>query len=162
LTCGGDSLSLPLPEITVSRDRIHFGNLGALLPIIDLETREVRLDPFLGESAAVLVLPRQQVSVPEQSGYPPSSGMSAGRQSGVLVQTYWWVLDRGDVEVTRQSYDIGLKVGHSRISSTSPFRRNWVSPTPSLSTCLAARSCMRPVHLALQTTMITWEPQMLN
>ena len=51
-----DLLSLSLTKITVSSDRADLGNLGTLLSIINLDSREVRLDPILSEFRAILVL----------------------------------------------------------------------------------------------------------
>ena len=49
-----------------------------MLPIIDFEPGEVRLDPLMGERTAVLVLARQLVRLVD--GDVPSSGKTAGRQ----------------------------------------------------------------------------------
>jgi hypothetical protein len=51
-----DLLSLPLSEITISSNRADFGDLGALLAIINLESGHIGLDPFLSEGRTVLVL----------------------------------------------------------------------------------------------------------
>ena len=51
-----DLLSLPLTKVTISSDRADFGDLCALLSIINLESGDVGLDPFLSEFGTVLVL----------------------------------------------------------------------------------------------------------
>ena len=83
------SLSLSLTEVTISRDSADFSDLGTLLPIIDFEPGEVRLDPLVGERATILVLTRQLVRLVD--GDVPSSGKIAGRQSEGLGLSLWSV-----------------------------------------------------------------------
>jgi hypothetical protein len=75
-----DLLSLPLTEITISSDRADFGDLCALLAIINLESGYVDLDPFLSEFGTVLVLQISLAFPAMEDDDLPSSGMIAGRQ----------------------------------------------------------------------------------
>jgi hypothetical protein len=75
-----DLLSLPLTEITLSSDRADFGDLCALLAIINLESGYVGLDPFLSEFGTVLVL-RVSLAFPAiEDDDLPSSGTIAGKR----------------------------------------------------------------------------------
>jgi hypothetical protein len=75
-----DLLSLPLTEITISSDRADFGDLCALLAIINLESGYVGLDPFLSEFGTVLVL-RVSLAFPAiEDDDLPSSGTIAGKR----------------------------------------------------------------------------------
>ena len=75
-----DLLSLPLSEVTISSDRADFGDFGTLLSIIDLESGDVGLDPFLSELGTILVLQVSPASPVVKDDYIPSSGMIADRR----------------------------------------------------------------------------------
>jgi hypothetical protein len=75
-----DLLSLPLTEITVPSDRADFGDLCALLAIINLKSGYVGLDPFLSEFGTVLVLQVSLAFPAMEDDDLPSSGMIAGRR----------------------------------------------------------------------------------